>query len=745
MAEKTVRKGFVQFQTEGRLLQELGERLVASPEVALVELVKNAYDADAANCHIKIAHDGGHLSIEDDGQGMTFSDFESRWMRVATPAKSENKASKRYGRRVTGQKGIGRFAVRFLGTYLELESIAVDAKLGRTRLLAKFDWPKVDEERDLGSARIPYTVSTVDQRTQLGTRLTIRNLRMEPKFVRSKDFNSRVLRIVSPIHGLEPKRFGRGGKIGHSDPGFRVLLPQGDADSGLPFDLAKEVLASAWARLEVELDGNSLQYTVLFHGDPKPRRLKVALKSNMSQGCRADIRFFPKRKGVFKDKEFNGTQGWNWVRDNHGVAVIDHGFRVKPFGFPEDDWLKLDMDGAHNRREWRSQIAIAHLPIRPKERNDPALNPTLNLPSNHQLVGAVYVESRPASLARNDLDLVPSMDREGFLNNEAFQQLTDVVRGAIEFLAVQDKERILDEKERAAKEEIKSMRADLRAAIQHIERSDTLSREDKTRITSHYASLANRVEEVEEYSQDARKKLEIMSSLGVVAGFMTHEAGQASAALERASEALTKLSRRYPQLRDDAKLVQESAAAMSDLLDYTRSFIEATHTAQPRPFNASAQIKRVTAKFGNFARQRGIEVSVEVDERLQAPAMLVTVYSGVLLNLYTNALKAILALKHGADSARIVFRARDEGPWHTVEVLDTGIGIPPELKSRVWDPLFTTTSQLQSPLGSGMGLGLTMVKELVTGIGGKVDIIEAPEGFTTCLRVRFAGGKSRGK
>ena len=47
---KILDEGTVPFQTEGRLLQELGERLVASPEVALVELIKNSYDADSKSC-----------------------------------------------------------------------------------------------------------------------------------------------------------------------------------------------------------------------------------------------------------------------------------------------------------------------------------------------------------------------------------------------------------------------------------------------------------------------------------------------------------------------------------------------------------------------------------------------------------------------------------------------------------------------------------------------------------------------
>jgi signal transduction histidine kinase len=743
--DRTLQTGTAHFQTEGRLLQELGERLVASPEVALVELVKNSYDADATTSEIQISPDGSSLTIRDDGSGMTLQDFENRWMRIATRGKDDAPKSKVLDRQVTGQKGIGRFAVRFLGRLLRVDSVAVDQEKGiKTRLRATFDWVQIDAQHDLQRADIPYELSEVDKSTPTGTTLTVEQLRMAPAFVRGKEFRTKVLRIVSPIQGLDPGRFGYATSISKGDAGFRVLLPGDESATTTPLDLARRLLELAWARLEIDLRPEHVEYTVKFQGESKPRQLKVPLRSLISQGCRADIRFFPKRKGVFKERGINGQQAWQWVRENHGIAVIDHGFRIKPFGFPEDDWLKLDADGAHNKREWRTEIATQCLPMTPKEKTEPGLNPALNLPSNGQLVGAVFVESRPIPSGKQGVDLIPSMDREGFLDNDAFQQLNEVSRAGIEFLASSDKRRLLEEQERRAREEARKIRADLRAAIEYIEQSPSLGKADKAKIVAQYAQIAEKVERIEEYNQEARQKLEVMSSLGVVAGFMTHEAEQTSEALERASECLVRLARRYPQLKDDAKLVAEGTQSIQGLLEYTRSFVDSAHTLQPTSFKAASQIRRIIAKFGRFAEQRGISVISEVDEKLEVPPMPVTVYSGVLLNLYTNALKAILAVRAVPESSRIVFRARNDSRGHVVEVLDTGVGVPPEIRARIWDPLFTTTSRSKSPLGSGMGLGLTLVKQLVTGFGGTIALVDPPRGFNTCFRVRFIGAKRSG-
>ncbi len=118
MAEKVLDRGTIPFQAEGRLLQELGERLVARPEVALVELIKNAYDADSPSCEVHLDEGGKTLVISDKGHGMTWGEFSGKWMRIATASKLDEPVSRIYRRRLTGAKGIGRFAVRYLGDHL---------------------------------------------------------------------------------------------------------------------------------------------------------------------------------------------------------------------------------------------------------------------------------------------------------------------------------------------------------------------------------------------------------------------------------------------------------------------------------------------------------------------------------------------------------------------------------------------------------------------------------------------------
>src|ERR1035438_2692506 len=135
MAEKKLKRladAVAHFQSEGRLLQELGERLVARPEVAIVELIKNAHDADSPTCVVEADDANKVIRVIDQGTGINESDFTEKWMRIATDSKSRKPLSVKYNRVQTGEKGIGRFAVRFLGKNLTLTSIAKE--IGRAHV-----------------------------------------------------------------------------------------------------------------------------------------------------------------------------------------------------------------------------------------------------------------------------------------------------------------------------------------------------------------------------------------------------------------------------------------------------------------------------------------------------------------------------------------------------------------------------------------------------------------------------------
>lgn len=745
MSDKPIIQAEVAFQSEGRLLQELGERLVASSEVAIVELVKNAYDADASLCRVYL--ENNELVIDDTGHGITNEEFKQKWMRIASGFKEKEQYSRDFKRKLTGAKGIGRFAVRFLGKKLTLTSIAFDLeKKIITRLVAEFDWSMFDETSDLSRIKIPYSVFAAPENTATGTTLRISELKGDLVF--DDKVRTSVLKIINPLAGLERGKFSRRSGNVHDDPGFNVELPAYKDDGAIVNEnQAAKILNNYWFKLTISLDGNKLDYKIYPPATNTDSAEPIGLEpiferslpydSSLKKGLFADIRFFPYRGGMFSGKGFKGFDAWKWIRQNSGVAVVDHGFRIKPFGYGDDDWLVVSRDKAINERNWRSSIIQKYFPIPTEIKNSEKLNPMLYLPANHALVGAVFVESGHTTKSKETIDLTPSMDREGYLENDAFRQLVEIIRGGVELLALVDKREQERKKAEEARLESKNAAKEIKQAIEHIKEIPTLSKSDKNRLVVEYSRLTRHIDEIDEYHRRAQKGLETMSLLGVVAGFMTHESRKILHDLEAIREILLKLSKKHKDIIEPLSELNKNYDDFSRHIEYTSMFIKSARRQEDSSFNVKAQIELIVEKFGNFAHDRGIKIDIEIDEDVEAPKMPVALYSGILLNLYTNALKAVIAGPTIGKHPVVAFKGWNEHKKHIIEVLDNGVGIPPSLEKRIWDPLFTTTSNENNPLGSGMGLGLSIVKKLIKDIGGSIRLIEAPTGFSTCFKIEL--------
>jgi len=196
-------EGLLRFTVESRLLRELGERLVKQPEVALVELIKNAYDADARTCYVRY-NPPERISVIDDGHGMTLKEFTNGWMRIGTSLKEGEARSRVYDRVITGEKGIGRFAVRFLGTELDLRTVAYDvSRKMRTVLTATFHWPSFDHTEDLGEVGVPYILRRASSQEAVGTSLIITSLRVAALNRSGLDsVRTATIAVVTPYRAL---------------------------------------------------------------------------------------------------------------------------------------------------------------------------------------------------------------------------------------------------------------------------------------------------------------------------------------------------------------------------------------------------------------------------------------------------------------------------------------------------------------------------------------------------------------
>ena len=169
------------FTVDTHLFRELGELLVGRNSTALVELIKNAYDADAT----QVAIDGQYLSdprrgvitVTDNGTGMSPNQFKEGFLRIASRIKEAgHRKSLRYERRFTGAKGIGRLAAHKLAKHITITSIP-DSQVstnGNEITEASIDWDIIESLGTLdeveGSNAVQLKVARVRQRQHPGLR-----------------------------------------------------------------------------------------------------------------------------------------------------------------------------------------------------------------------------------------------------------------------------------------------------------------------------------------------------------------------------------------------------------------------------------------------------------------------------------------------------------------------------------------------------------------------------------------------
>ena len=371
----------VRFTVDSGLLYQLGEELVARPSLALAELVKNAYDADATEVTVSM-HDvhepGGRIVVKDNGNGMTIEELRSGWMRIAAPGKRTQAYSRRFHRPLTGAKGVGRFAARRLGRTLLLRSIASGEDINKQQVEVKFNWAKdFRPGRELTTIGVPVKHGDAPEHAHTGVELRIAKTRdawaEHDLRVLIRDLTSlqspfpdlvRDLQVDLEQH-VRDREPERADPEADQDPGFKFTITV----DGQPFkiletsEITEDLLNRAVAILDGEVieveelssDGQIVKvarasYHLKFPRTKAKEMTLVDLDTSYSGlvGVRFRIYMFRFQREHFTDSSILLRDAQRIGRENGGVRVYLNGFRVFPYGDQGDDWLEFDATAARN-------------------------------------------------------------------------------------------------------------------------------------------------------------------------------------------------------------------------------------------------------------------------------------------------------------------------------------------------------------------------------------------------------------
>jgi len=172
------------FESNAAIYKHIGRNQIDSETVALIEIVKNSYDADATEVHIVFENAdkaNGEIIITDNGIGMTPDEFKLFWMRPATSHKESDHRSLIFRRTMLGRKGMGRFGTDKMACVVEIKS---KTKENAPAFSARIDGDKFDEpgakfEKTAVKFRPIATVSpsSILRTFESGTEITMKKLR----------------------------------------------------------------------------------------------------------------------------------------------------------------------------------------------------------------------------------------------------------------------------------------------------------------------------------------------------------------------------------------------------------------------------------------------------------------------------------------------------------------------------------------------------------------------------------------
>jgi signal transduction histidine kinase len=584
------------------------------------------------------------------------------------------------------------------------------------------DWEEFEGGRELGEITNQIETIPEGRDRRVGTTLRIEDLRDGWTEATMR----RVYRYVSDL--VQPFPLSEETKAEDIDPGFQVsVFRENEQDYETVADEKEIVHDNALAVIDASVneDGEGT-WSV------RSERMEIEEEHHPIGADReSSKRPFEELKDVrFRAFYFIYNQGLipklvrkkirELAKNRGGIRVYRNGFRVLPYGESGDDWVGLD-ESTRARR-----ILPPH--------------------ANNNFFGFVELVDPDGDTFQE------KSSREGLIKNKAFEELQDFVyrtiRGAVLRVAeARGKKKTSAEsgrEKKPASEEFRDTAGRLSDAVDEAEREPDPEKaeeklKDAVRQESERAEARAEIEEEREAEQiKENEMLRVLASLGTsIAEFIHEFRAPLSSARANANQL-------YDTLEDGTEEKEIASDLLSNITSFKAyaSYFDETVSENTQRELKPADLIEDIERFIEAAEPLAPEIEIHTQYESYDPRPLPmhpSEWASILFNFFSNARKAI---RRAGTEGNILIRAGEEGENVFLEFADDGDGIPEEDRERVFNPFFTTTGppKRHAPEveeGRGSGLGLSIVKDVVSGYGGDVYLSEPPEEYATCLRVEI--------
>jgi signal transduction histidine kinase len=676
----TSRSGSAKFRPRARIIQALGRDLISNEIIAIQELIKNSYDADATRVTITFEEPllpgKGAVTIADNGDGMALDVIKSAWMEPATVSKLRKKQTKK-GRRVTGEKGIGRFAAARIARVLEMTTFP---RGRREEINVCFDWGAFENEsRYLDQIKCKWSVKSVASSRSHGTILRMIGLcdEWDEDEKRDKDsftnLRAELSRLVAPLTKDE----------------FTIKLKLPDRfEQWAGLITPPEVLGKPHYYLRGSMDGKG-ELTASYQGPDgsgdlleNGNRPRISLRGKSGPKCgsfKFEFRVWDRQP---EDLEPLAKEIGSTVRDIRrdlnaasGISVYRDNFRVL---IPENDWLRLDL-----RR---------------------VQNPTLRVSSN-QVVGKVFIS------ADHNQGLRDQTNRQGIVDTP---ELDDFKACLIDILSRLEVKR--DDHRRRARPSPSGTGIFEKLQLAPI-RTFLVNRYPNDKELSGFLDRATQTfDEGLGEVQQVLARYRRLATLGQLIDVVLHEGRTPLSTIrneirlavgdfDRPDERLrVRLTSRFQVITEQADLL--------GLLFKRLGPFSGRRRGRPVRLTLEQLIRNSFDLFEEKLRELKIAILLPSGETW------VTVDPSEMQMIFVNLLdNSLYWLAQVAEHVReIVVQLQATNRVLQVIFSDSGLGIPEEVRERIFDPYFSTKPE-------GVGLGLTIAGETAAEYDGTLELL----------------------
>ncbi len=703
-----------------RLLTMLGDQLIKNELIALTELVKNSYDADADFCNVMFcdfdvdftSYYNSKIIVDDNGYGMSYDVITKHFLNPATPVKKTGKELRksRKGRVCQGEKGIGRFSMLKLG-----KKVTIYSKEETSNRVHKvvFDFTRYDEEflmtnkgeEDifLDELVVEYEAITVHdipfdlslKKFNYGTTIIIESLKGNWDYRKIQDFERDMLRFC-PFE-IDKKQI-----VENQDFNVKIFMNDKEEkykDSKLS-EIENLISSKSLYKIIGKYDEQSSRLIFTYtEANEAPKNISLSMRDSQERNSIDfhGIRFFQEHLKRYYENgqsticgdfefefyvfDFESKQNEPWgltvvqkelIRD-HRIFLYRDGIRVQPYGAPDDDWLQIDRTRAADKAG--------------------------NMFSNDQLIGQISITKD------GNVNLKDKTSREGIIeDNESFTQFSKIIKGLLAYVRIKlyqnykfrqekNKERLDAPKKKAEREtnftklkEFAGQDKQITAIVENIEKDfkeQERAFESKLGVTERLAGVGLSVETA---SHDIMLTIERLKEC-------IHDI-----CIESEPTMLTDIEKVYEKAQNAEGMV---ALVFSKMKDLQQIFVSSKQRA--KNIRVEEIILKIKSIYARAYKEKGI--AVEIIREGNSPVVAKTIDAvlfQVFINLFDNALYW-LSFQDDSRSVKIYLNSDEQ----SVVFSDNGPGISRDDAPFIFDAFYSGKGE------EGRGLGLYIAKILL--------------------------------